>query len=87
MTAAVSSFVLFSIGALIPLGPWFFSSGAVATSCSVALTAIASLSVGGWISRSSSTSVAHGALRQLTIVVVAAALTFGIGKLFGTAVA
>jgi VIT1/CCC1 family predicted Fe2+/Mn2+ transporter len=85
--AALSSLALFSAGALVPLAPWFVSAGGVAAAASVTLTAIASLAVGGWVSRSGGTSVWIGALRQLAIVVGTAALTFAIGKLFGTAVA
>jgi len=86
-TAAGSSFVLFSLGALVPLMPWFFAAGTTATLVSAGLTTAASLFVGGWISRSSGNNVTRGALRQFAIVVAAAAITFAIGKLFGTAVA
>ncbi len=86
LTAAVSSLTLFAAGALVPLLPWFFSGGNGATVCSVLLTASASIVVGAIVSRSSGRSVTAGALRQLTIVATAAAVTFGIGKLFGTTV-
>lgn len=86
-TAAGSSFALFSLGALVPLMPWFFAGGTVATLTSAVLTAVASFAVGGWISRSGGSNVVRGALRQFSIVVAAAAATFLIGKLFGTAVA
>jgi VIT1/CCC1 family predicted Fe2+/Mn2+ transporter len=69
LTAATSSFALFAIGALIPLAPWFFTSGAPA------------------VSRSSGNSTIVGATRQLAIVIFASAITFGIGSLFGTAIA
>jgi VIT1/CCC1 family predicted Fe2+/Mn2+ transporter len=87
ITAATSSFVLFAIGAIIPLAPWFFTSGAAAISISVALTAIAGLSIGGVVSRSSGNPAIPGAARQLAIVVLASAITYGIGALFGTAIA
>jgi vacuolar iron transporter family protein len=87
ITAATSSFVLFAIGAIIPLAPWFFTSGAAAISMSVALTAIAGLSIGGVVSRSSGNPAIPGAVRQLAIVVLASAITYGIGALFGTAIA
>lgn len=87
MTAAVSSLGLFAIGATVPLVPWFITSGTPAVIASVVATGIASLVVGGWVSRSSDRPVAHGALRQLAIVIVASAVTYAIGKVFGTAVA
>lgn len=84
--AAVTSIALFAGGALVPLAPWFFTSGTAGIACSVALTAIASLVVGAVIARSSGNDVARSALRQLAIVVLASAVTFGIGSLFGTAI-
>jgi VIT1/CCC1 family predicted Fe2+/Mn2+ transporter len=87
VTAATSSFVLFAIGALIPLAPWFFAHGNAAVGASVALTGVASLSIGGIVSRSSGNSAIAGAARQLVIVVLASGITYGIGALFGTAIA
>lgn len=87
MVAAVSSFGLFTLGATVPLVPWFITSGGAAIFASVAGTAIASLIVGGWVSRSSDRPMAQGASRQLAIVIVASIVTYGIGSLFGTAIA
>jgi VIT1/CCC1 family predicted Fe2+/Mn2+ transporter len=87
VTAAVSSLGLFAIGALIPLAPWFITSGTPAIFASIVATALASVAVGGWVSHSSGRSVVQGALRQLAIVIVVATVTYAIGKVFGTAVA
>lgn len=84
--AAGSSFVLFVCGALVPLSPWFVVDQPLALWLSVSLTALAGLIVGGYISSSSGGSVWYGALRQLAIIVFAAAATYGIGYLFGVAV-
>ncbi|HEV8296000.1 MAG TPA: VIT1/CCC1 transporter family protein [Acidimicrobiales bacterium] len=84
--AAASSLSLFAAGALVPLIPWSFTSGGAATGLSILLTAAASLLVGGVVSRSGGRSVGAGAARQLAIVVAAAAVTYGIGKLFGTTI-
>jgi VIT1/CCC1 family predicted Fe2+/Mn2+ transporter len=86
-TAATSSFALFSIGAVIPLAPWFFAGGGAAVAWSIVVTAAASLFIGGLVSRSSGNSALLGAMRQLSIVALASAITFGIGSLFGTAIA
>ncbi len=86
VTAALSSLCWFSLGALVPLLPWFFASHGLAIGISVAGTAVASVVVGGWVSRSSGRPVWLGAARQLLIVIAAAAVTYAIGKLFGTAV-
>jgi vacuolar iron transporter family protein len=86
VTAALSSLLLFSGGALVPLFPWFFMRGTPAVLLSAALTAVASLIVGGVIAKSSGNNLARSALRQLFIVIAASAITYGIGKLFGTAI-
>ena len=70
----------------MPLAPWFVTSGGLASVLSVVLTGLASLIVGAWVGRSSGGSQSRTALRQLLIVIVVAAVTFGIGKLVGTAV-
>ena len=85
--AALSSLALFSVGALVPLVPWFLTSGTAAMWASIVLTAIASVAVGGWITSSSGAGVVKGGARQLLIVVAAASVTYLIGKLFGTVVA
>jgi VIT1/CCC1 family predicted Fe2+/Mn2+ transporter len=85
--AALSSLALFSVGALVPLVPWFITSGTAAMWASIVLTAIASVAVGGWITSSSGSGVVRGGARQLLIVVAAASVTYLIGKLFGTVVA
>jgi VIT1/CCC1 family predicted Fe2+/Mn2+ transporter len=85
--AAVGSFLLFTVGALIPLMPWFFTGGGAGAAWSAGLTAVASVTVGALVSRSSGNSWVRGGARQLAIVVFASAVTFGIGALFGTAVA
>lgn len=84
--AAISSFGLFTAGAIVPLAPWFLTSGTAAIIASVTATALASLVVGGWVSRSSGRPIAQGATRQLFIVIVASIVTYGIGTLFGTAI-
>lgn len=84
--AAVSSFVLFTAGALVPLVPWFFTNGYTAVWLSVIVTGLGGLIVGGYISRSSGKSIGVGALRQLLIIALASVATYGIGYLFGVGV-
>ena len=85
--AAGSSFVLFTLGALAPLLPWFFASGTVAIVLSIAFTALGGLLVGGYISYSSGRGTVRGAIRQLGIIILASVVTYGIGYLFGVSVA
>ena len=86
MTAAITSLGYFAAGAAVPLIPWFLTEGTAAKLLSVACTAAASLVVGAVVGRSSDKPPVPAALRQLAIVVAASAVTYGIGKLFGTAV-
>lgn len=81
--AAGSSFALFTVGALAPLAPWFFTDGAVAIGLSVALTALGGLVAGAYVASSSGKSLVYGAVRQFLIVLFASAVTYGAGKLFG----
>lgn len=84
--AAISSFALFTLGALAPLAPWFFVEGSIAIWLSVIFTGIGGLIVGGYISSSSGKTVAYGALRQLGIIILASVVTYGVGYLFGVSV-
>jgi VIT1/CCC1 family predicted Fe2+/Mn2+ transporter len=81
--AAVSSFVSFAVGALIPLFPWFFATGWGAVLVSIVLGAVAALAIGAAIGYFSERSIFRAALRQLLITAGAAAVTFGVGRLVG----
>jgi VIT1/CCC1 family predicted Fe2+/Mn2+ transporter len=87
MTAALSSLLLFAAGAFVPLAPWLFAHGTAATLVSIVLTVVASIAVGGVVSRLSDRPWWYGAVRQFAIVTVSAAVTYGIGKLFGATIA
>jgi VIT1/CCC1 family predicted Fe2+/Mn2+ transporter len=86
LNASLTSLAYFSGGALVPLMPWFFTGGGTAIWLSIGLTALAGLAAGGRVAHLSERPIVFGALRQLGIVVAAAAATFGIGHLFGAAV-
>jgi len=84
--AAVSSFLAFVVGALIPLLPWFVAAGTAATAASVALTAVAAVAVGVALGVFTDRPWPRPALRQLVITAVPAAVTFAIGNLVGVSV-
>ena len=84
--AAGSSFALFTIGALVPLAPWFFTHDELASLLSIGFTAVGGLIVGGYISYSSGKGVVLGGLRQLGIIILASMVTYGVGYLFGVSV-
>jgi vacuolar iron transporter family protein len=80
--AALSSFVTFAMGALVPLVPWFFRSGSTAQIGSVVVAGLASLAIGALLARLSGRPPLWPAARQLLIVALAAGATVGVGRIF-----
>ncbi len=83
LEAALSSFVMFAIGAFIPLVPWLVTGGDRAIWWSVALGAVASLAVGAALSVFTGRWWLWSAGRQLLISGAAAGVTYSIGYLIG----
>lgn len=69
-------------GALVPIVPWFFTSGTTAIALSLGSAGIAVAIIGALLSRNSDGNWLRGALRQLGLVLLAAALTYAVGRLF-----
>lgn len=84
--AAVSSLVAFAAGAVLPVLPYIFGGGGVAFAFSIVLSALGLLSVGAAITILTGRSPLSGALRMLAIGALAAAVTFGVGRLIGVGV-
>lgn len=83
-TAAISSFLLFSSGAIIPVLPWIFGlQGTAAVVVALVLVGIALLSTGAMVGILSGGPPLRRALRQLAIGFGAAAITYLLGLLFG----
>jgi VIT1/CCC1 family predicted Fe2+/Mn2+ transporter len=78
--AATASAASFALGAVIPLVPWFVTQGAAAVAASLVLGAVAALAIGFALARFTGRSKLRTMLRQLTVTVLAAAVTFLIGK-------
>lgn len=83
--AAVSSFVMFAIGAFIPLLPWLITRGTSAVEWSVILSAISAITVGSALAHFTGRFWLWSATRQLLISGVAATVTYGIGHAIGAA--
>ena len=81
VTAAAASLATFAVGALIPLLPYLLGFSFLAAALVVA--AIAAVVGGGLVARITARPFWRGALRQLALVAVAAALTYAIGSLAG----
>jgi vacuolar iron transporter family protein len=85
--AAIASFVSFGAGAFLPLVPYlFFTGGHSALAWVIGLTAVALFAVGASMSLFTGRTAGLAGLRMLFIGAAAGAITFGLGKLFGTVV-
>ncbi len=83
--AAIGSFLAFAVGAVVPVIPFFIgaSAGTPFVVASGALSALALFAVGASLSLFTGRSALLSGGRQLALGAVAAALTFGIGRLVG----
>ncbi|MEA2520495.1 MAG: vacuolar iron transporter family protein [Actinomycetota bacterium] len=81
--AAISSFVMFAFGALLPLIPFFFRGGGTAAVIAGVIAAVSLITVGALTSLLTGRSPVFSAARQLLIGVLAALVTYGIGRLVG----
>lgn len=85
-TAAFTSFVLFAIGAIVPVLPFVLFSGIGAVALSVVLSTLALFGIGALITLMTGRSVLYSGMRQVIVGLAAAALTYGVGSLIGSAV-
>jgi vacuolar iron transporter family protein len=81
--AALYSFFLFSIGAIIPVLPFMFTSGMKAIIISVCMSAAGLFIIGSAITLFTGKNVWFSGFRQVFFGLAAAAITFGIGKIIG----
>jgi len=82
--AALSSFLFFASGAVIPVLPWIFGlSGVAAIVVALVLVGVALLTTGAMVGLLSGGPPLKRALRQLAIGFGAAAVTYALGLLFG----
>jgi len=84
--AAGMSFVLFVVGAILPILPFVFLSGNTAVATALALSALGLFGIGAAITLLTGRGVLASGLRQLAFGAAAFAVTYGIGALFGTAI-
>ena len=81
--AASSSFVAFVLGAIVPVLPYLFNAGPLAFTLSAVLSAVALAAIGAVVASGSGLNAGWGAVRMLAVGGLAAAVTFGIGRLIG----
>jgi vacuolar iron transporter family protein len=86
-TAGGTSFMLFAIGAIFPVAPYFALTGVAALAASLAASGAALFLIGAGTSLFTGRDVWFSGARQLVVGLVAAGVTFGVGRLIGVAVA
>ncbi|PKN98516.1 MAG: rubrerythrin family protein [Chloroflexi bacterium HGW-Chloroflexi-4] len=84
--AAITSFVLFAIGAIIPVAPFLFTSGMPAVFISIGLSTIGLFILGAVITLFTGRTVLFSGFRMVLFGLIAAAVTFGIGRLIGVSI-
>ena len=85
--AAASSFLVFVIGAIVPVASFFFLSGTNAILLTAAVSAVALFVVGATVTVFTGRGILFSGTRQLTIGLAAAGITFAVGRLLSVAIA
>ena len=85
--AAITSFLLFAAGAVVPVIPFMFFHGMTAIIVSAVLSAIGLFAVGSAITLFTGRPVLYSGLRQVLFGLAAAASVFLIGRLIGVSIA
>ncbi|HEX8908961.1 MAG TPA: VIT1/CCC1 family protein [Anaeromyxobacteraceae bacterium] len=84
--AAVSSFLMFAVGATIPVLPFVFLQSAAAVLVAGGLAGAVLAAVGAVVGFLSGTSPLRSAARMVGLAAVAAGITYGVGRLFGASI-
>lgn len=85
--AAIASFILFSIGAIIPLYPFMIFDGQKAILFSIGSSIVGLFGIGAAITLLTGKSILFSGFRQVVFGLAAAAFTYGIGTLIGVSLA
>ena len=81
--AAISSFVSFAAGAVLPLAPFLLLTGPAALPTAIGITAVALFAVGATLSLFTGRNAAFSGARMLALGALAGGITFAIGRVFG----
>ena len=84
--AAITSFFLFAIGAIIPVFPFIFANGLAAVVVSLALSVLGLFGIGAGVSLTAGSPLWKAGVRQILLGLLAAGITFGLGKLIGSTI-
>lgn len=81
--AAIVSFMAFALGAFLPLVPWLFTGGGVATWTSIGISAVAATGLGVVLGYFTGRSMLYSGARSLLVATAAALATYLIGRAVG----
>ncbi len=81
--AAITSFLLFALGAFVPVIPFFFGSGLVTVIISLLISVLGFMVIGVGTTLTTGTPLLKSASRQVLLGLVAATITFSLGRLVG----
>jgi vacuolar iron transporter family protein len=81
--AAITSFMLFAVGAILPVAPFAFGGGLSIIAISLALSVVGLFIIGAGITLTTGVPLLKASSRQVFFGLAAAAITFGLGKLVG----
>lgn len=84
--AALTSFLLFAVGAILPVLPFFSLDGLTAIAASAVLSGAGLFTTGAAITLFTGRSVWSSGMRQVLFGLAAAAVTFTIGRLLGVSI-
>ena len=79
----MTSFLLFAVGAILPVLPFFFAGGDTRVVASLAAIRVGLFTIGAGITLLTGRSVWFSGTRQVLVGLGAAALTYAIGRLIG----
>lgn len=84
--AAITSFFLFAVGAILPVAPFIFVSGMSAVYISIGLSVIGLFVLGAVITLFTGRTILYSGFRMVIFGLLAAGVTFGIGRLIGVSI-
>ncbi len=84
--AAITSFILFAVGAIIPVVPFMFAAESMAVMLSVVFSTLALFIIGAAITLFTGRGVLFSGFRQVLFGLVAAGLVYAVGRLVGVSI-
>jgi VIT1/CCC1 family predicted Fe2+/Mn2+ transporter len=75
---------LFALGAIIPVAPFFFLSGLVGVIVSICCATVALFGIGAGITLLTGRNLLYSGTRKVILGLLAAGITFGLGRVIGT---